>query len=60
MVHEQWDSVAKHGEFGEVLGERFAVKLTGDNADVPTLKTALSGVDLGGLEALKNEGVKAN
>jgi len=60
MVHEQWDSAARHGEFGEVIGERFAVKLTGDNTDVPTLKSALAGVDLSGLEALKNEGVKPN
>lgn len=60
MIHEQWDSSSKHGEYGEVLGERFEVKLTGDNADVATLKAALSGLNLAGLEALKNEGVKAN
>jgi hypothetical protein len=60
MVHEQWDSGSKHGEYGQVLGERFAVKLSGDNTDIATLKSALGGVDLAGLEALKNEGVKPN
>jgi hypothetical protein len=60
MVHEQWDGASKHGEYSVVVAERFSVKLEGSGADVNALKTAISGVDLAGLAALKNEGVKAN
>lgn len=60
MIHEQWDSLSKHGEYGAVVGERFAVKIESDGADVAVLKAALGGVDLAGLAALKDEGVKAN
>ena len=41
-------------------GDRFAVKVSGEAGSIDELKAALAGVDLGGLEALKNEGVKAN
>jgi hypothetical protein len=60
MIHEQWDSASKHGEYGVVVAERFNVKLEGSGADVDALKAAIGGVDLAGLAALKNEGVKAN
>ncbi len=60
LVHESWNSAAHHGEFGIVLGDRFAVKLTGyGNAlDAGRLKAALTSLDLAGLESLKNKGVK--
>lgn len=60
MIHEQWDSASKHGEYGAVVGERFTVKIDSDGADVNELKTALGGIDLASLAALKNEGIKTN
>ncbi len=60
MVHEEWNRSSNSGEYGVVLGERFLVKVAGDAASVDDLKSALSGLDLAGLEALKNEGVKPN
>ena len=58
LVHEQWDSVAKHGEYSVVVGQRFSVKVSGTAGKSDDLKSALGGVDLAGLGALKNEGVK--
>jgi hypothetical protein len=60
MMHEQWDSANRHGEYSVVLGERFVVKVSGNADNMETLKTALDGLDLAGLEALKNEGVKTD
>ncbi|MFM7141553.1 MAG: Yip1 family protein [Alphaproteobacteria bacterium] len=58
IVHEKWDSATQSGEYGVVLGERFAVKVTGDVRQVSTLQAALRGIDLEGLEALRNQGVQ--
>jgi hypothetical protein len=58
MVHEQWDRDSGTGEYGVVLGERFLVKVAGKAASVDDLKAAIAGIDLAGLEALRNEGVK--
>ena len=60
LVHEQWDNSSRSGEFGIVLGDRFAVKLSGygEGLDANILKAALGKLDLAGLEALRNEGVK--
>jgi hypothetical protein len=58
LVHEQWDSQTKRGEFSIVLGERFSVKLAGHADSVDELKVAVASLDLAGLEALKNQGVK--
>ncbi len=60
LVNERWDNSSHNGEFGIVLGDRFAVKLSGngEGLDMNVLKSALSSLDLGGLEALKNQGVK--
>ena len=60
MVHEQWDSNDKQGEYSVVLGERFVVKVSGKADSMKTLKSALDGLDLAGLEALRNEGVKSD
>ena len=56
LVHEAWDKSTKHGEYGVVVGQRFSVKASGD-AEVDQLKDVVNSVDLGKLEALKNEGV---
>ena len=58
LVHEQWDGQDQHGEYGIVLGDRFAVKLSGHAQSMDMLKAAVAGLDLAGLEALKNQGVK--
>ena len=57
LVHEQWDSNSKDGEYGIVLGDRFAVKVSGNADNMDQLKAAIAGLNLGGLEALKNQGV---
>jgi hypothetical protein len=60
LMHEQWDSENRQGECAAVLGERFVVKVSGQANSIEELKSALGSLDLAGLEALKNEGVKAD
>ncbi|MBV8803876.1 MAG: YIP1 family protein [Sinobacteraceae bacterium] len=60
LVHEQWDKRSHHGQYAVVVGDRFAVALSGEVADISELKTALGSVDLAGLAALKGVGVEAN
>ena len=60
MVHEQWNSDSHSGEYGIVLGDRFLVKVAGEAGSVDDLKAAVGSLNLAGLEALKNEGVKQN
>jgi len=58
LIHEQWDKNGS-GEYTIVLGDRFVVAVKGQHvADVEAVKAALGGVNLSGLEALKNQGVK--
>jgi Yip1 domain len=58
LIHEQWDSQSKYGEYGIVLGDRFAVKVSGNADSIDQLKAAAASVNLAGLEALKDVGVK--
>lgn len=58
LVHEQWDSQNKDGEFSIVLGDRFSVKVNGNAESIDQLKAAVGSINLAGLEALKNQGVK--
>ena len=61
MVHEQWNKNGNgggSGEYSTTLADRFMVKVTGDGQSIDDLKKALGSVNLAGLEALKNEGVK--
>ena len=58
LVHEEWDSQDKHGEFSIVLGDRFTVKLSGNADSIDQLKGAVGSINLAGLEALKAQGVK--
>jgi len=60
LVHEEWDNESKHGKYGIVLGDRFLVEVSGDANSMEELKTAAASLDLAGLEALKNQGVKKN
>lgn len=58
LVHEEWNSQDNSGEYGIVLGERFSVKVSGNAGSINELKAAVASVNLAGLEALKNQGVK--
>jgi hypothetical protein len=60
LVNERWDNNSHSGEFGIVLGDRFAVKLngSGEGLDINQLKSAVTSLNLGDLEALKDKGVK--
>ncbi len=52
MVHERWDSSGNSGEYSVIVGNRFAVKVSGQAASMDELKAALaSGVNVAGLEA---------
>ena len=48
LVHEQWDSNTKYGEYGIVLGDRFAVKVSGNADSIDQLKAAVGGINLAG------------
>jgi len=58
LVHEQWDAQTKYGEYGMIIGDRFAVKVSGNADSMDQLKTAVRTINLAGLEALKDVGVK--
>jgi hypothetical protein len=58
LIHEQWDSQAKDGEFSVVLGDRFNVKVSGNADSIDQLKAAVGSLNLAGLEALKEQGVQ--
>ncbi len=57
LVHEK---VRKDGrnEYNVVLGERFVVTAKGNGVDINTLKSAVAGLNLGQLEAMKDVGVQ--
>lgn len=57
LVHEQWDTQSKSGEYSIILGDRFAVKVSGNADNIDQLKAALVSLNLAGLEALKDQGV---
>jgi hypothetical protein len=59
LIHEEWDNSSKHGEYSVMLAQRFMVKVDGHAGSVDELKAAVNSVDLAGLAALRNEGVKA-
>ena len=59
MIHEEWDKADKRGEYSAVVAGRFMVKVSGNAGSIDELKSALGGVNLSGLAALRNEGVKA-
>ncbi len=58
LIHEEWNSQSKHGEYSVVLGDRFTVAVEGTSDDIDTIKDAVGSIDLSGLEALRNQGVK--
>ena len=58
LIHEEWNSQSKHGEYSVVLGDRFTVAVEGTSDDIDTIKDAVASIDLSGLEALRDQGVK--
>lgn len=58
LVHEQWDTRNKDGEYSIILGNRFSVKVSGNADSIDQLKAAVGSIKLADLEALKNQGVK--
>ena len=52
LVHEKVSKTGGENEFTIILANRFIVATRG-NADIGTLKTAVAGLDLGKIEALK-------
>jgi hypothetical protein len=59
LVHEKGSKRSGGAnEFTVVLGGRFVVEAKGQGVDLGTLKTAVSGLDLGKLEAMKDIGVQ--
>jgi len=59
LVHEKWDKSSNSGEYAVVVADRFTVQVSGHAASVDDLKRAASSIDVGGLAALKGEGVQA-
>jgi len=60
MVHEEWNTQSKSGEYSVVLGKRFTVKANGTADSIDQLKQAVSSIDQGKLESLKDAGVTSN
>lgn len=60
LVHEKWDKQDHRGEYGVIVGDRFAVDVSGKAASIDELKSAMSSINLAGLAALKNEGVHSS
>jgi hypothetical protein len=57
LVHEKVSKTGGANEFGVVLGDRFVVSATGRGVGLSELKSAISSLDLGKLESMKNVGV---
>ncbi len=59
LIHEKWNSQAKDGEYGVMLGKRFNVQASGNVDNIGQLKAVVDAVDLDKLEALREQGVSA-
>jgi hypothetical protein len=58
LVHEKVSKTGGSNEYGLVLGDRFMVKAEGRGVDLAALKSAVSGLDLDRIEAMKDVGVQ--
>jgi hypothetical protein len=56
LVHQRVSKTGGSNEFTIVIGDRFIVKAEGD-ADINSLRSAVSSLDLQKLESMKNVGV---
>lgn len=57
-VHEQWDGSSGSGSYELIVADRFLVKLQGSGLEMDEIKAAAESLDLSGLAALKESGVK--
>jgi Yip1-like protein len=55
-VHEKYDAPTKHGELTVLVAKRYQVDMTGNGVDMKTLEQDLGQIDLGRLEAMKDQG----
>ncbi|TAM58133.1 MAG: YIP1 family protein [Rhodanobacter sp.] len=60
MIHEEWNTQSKYGEYSIILGKRFTVKANGNVDSIEQLKQAVASIDLGKLESMKDAGVKSD
>jgi hypothetical protein len=58
LMHERMSKTGGTNEFGIVLGDRFMVSAKGNGVNLDQLRTAVSGLDLGRLESMKDAGVQ--
>jgi hypothetical protein len=58
LVHEKMSKRGGENEFSIVLGDRFIVTATSRGVPFPELKSAVSGLNLAQLEAMKDVGVR--
>ena len=59
LVHERISKPGGTNEFGIVLGDRFVVSAQGNGVGIDELKAAISSLDLGKLESMKDVGVRS-
>ena len=52
-IHEEYRKDGSHGEYTVMLQNNVIVEAEGNGVDIAALKSALAGIDLGGLESLK-------
>jgi hypothetical protein len=58
-VHEKWSKGSKQGEVQTVVGKRFLVEVEARGLEMNEVKSLLSKIDLGRLEAMREEGRKS-
>jgi hypothetical protein len=58
LIHEKISKTGGENEFGVVLGDRFIVNARSSELDAGTLKAAVSALDLGKLESMKDVGAQ--
>ena len=52
-IHESYRKDGSHGEYTVILQNNVIVEAEGDQVDIATLKSLVSGIDLGGIESTK-------
>ncbi len=57
LVHQRVSKTGGTNEYSTVLADRFIVSAKSDDVGIDTLRTAVSGLDLPRLEAMKQVGV---
>ena len=58
LVHQRMSKTGGTHEYNVIVGDRFIVTAEGDGIEFAALRNAVSALDLGKLDAMKNVGVK--